>query len=74
MSDRWEDQFIESYAEVRPEEFDEFYDAEEISEYEQLHLDTIERAHLDEFEDDDLLFGDEEEEEDYLYDINDELE
>ena len=80
MNDRWEDQFVESYAEVRPEEFDEFHDAEDISDEEQRDLDAVDREDIDEFEDDDNFDSDdndddfEEEDEDYEYDIEDELE
>ena len=78
MNDRWEDQFVESYAEIRPEEFDEFHGAEEITEEEQRDLDAVDREDLDEFEDDDHFDSDDddfdEEDEDYDYNIDDEQE
>ncbi len=65
MSERWEDEFVESYAKVRPEEFDEFHgeDSEETElDLDQDELDELDRANKSDSadeEDDDHWDGEE---------------
>jgi len=49
MTERWEDEFVDSYAKVRPEEFDEFHEEDEDETNLDLDLD-LDQEELDEID------------------------